>query len=68
MAYTHLTEDERYQIDDLRREGFTQIVIAKKLGRSSSTVSRELSHNLGARGWRPRQAQLKASERLAVRG
>lgn len=68
MSYIHLTEEERYQIDDLKREGFSQIAIAKQLGRAVSTVSRELHRNKGARGWRPRQAQLKASERLMARG
>jgi len=68
MDYTHLTEDERYQIDDLLREGYSQSAIAKMLGRSRSTLSRELCRNKGERGWRPRQAQLKASERLIVRG
>lgn len=68
MKYTHLTAEERYQIDDLKREGFSQISIAKKLCRSVSTVSRELSRNEGERGWKPRQAHLKASERLMTRG
>jgi transposase, IS30 family len=68
MDYMHLTEEERYQIDDLKREGFTQTAIAKKLGRSRSTLSRELRRNEGDRGWRPRQAQLKAIDRLATRG
>jgi IS30 family transposase len=68
MDYKHLTEEERYQIDDLRREGFNQAEIAKKIGRSPSTLSRELRRNHGERGWRPRQAQLKAVDRLVVRG
>lgn len=68
MDYKHLTEEERYQIDDLRREGFNQEEIAQKIGRSPSTLSRELKRNKGERGWRPRQAQLKAVERLAARG
>ena len=68
MDYKHLTEKKRYQIDDLRREGFKQNQIAKKLGRSSSILSRELRHNHGDRGWRPRQAQLQAVERLIARG
>ncbi len=68
MDYKHLTEEERYQIDDLRREGFKQNQIAKKLGRSPSTLSRELRRNHGERGWRPRQAQLKSVERLIARG
>jgi IS30 family transposase len=68
MDYKHLTEDERYQIDDMRREGFNQGAIALALNRSPSTLSRELRRNIGDRGWRPRQAQLKATERLGVRG
>ena len=68
MDYTHLTEDERYQMDDLRREGFSQAKIAEALGRSPSSISRELNRNSGERGWRPRQAQLKATGRLNERG
>jgi IS30 family transposase len=68
MDYKHLTEEERYQIDDLRREGFNQKQIAKKIGRSPSTLSRELRRNEGERGWRPRQAQIKSVERLVARG
>ena len=68
MDYKHLTEEERYQIDDLRREGFNQAEIAIKIGRSPSTLSRELRRNHGERGWRPRQAQVKAVDRLVARG
>jgi IS30 family transposase len=68
MAYKHLTEDERYQIDDLLREGYSQRKIAQQLGRATSTLSRELQRNKGQRGWRPRQAQSKAVERLVMRG
>jgi IS30 family transposase len=68
MDYKHLTEEERYQIDDMKREGFSQREIARALGRSPSTLSRELRRNEGDRGWRPRQADIKASERLTARG
>jgi IS30 family transposase len=68
MKYKHLTEDERYQIDELLREGYSQLAIANRLNRSSSTVSRELKRNKGERGWRPRQAHYKATEKLAIRG
>lgn len=68
MHYTHLTEEERYQIDDLKREGFSKNLIAKRLGRSRSTLSKELRRKEGARGWRPRLAQQKATERLVMRG
>ena len=68
MEYTHLTAEERYQIDDLLREGFKQKKIAGLLNRSESTLSRELRRNKGERGWRPRQAHMKAQERLSDRG
>ncbi len=68
MDYKHLTEEERYQIDDLQREGFSQADIAAQMGRSRSTLSRELRRNKGERGYRPRQAQQKAMERLVERG
>jgi IS30 family transposase len=68
MKYTHLTVDERYQIEEYKREGYSQRKIASALGRSVSTLSRELSRNLGSRGYRPRQAQIKATERLSIRG
>lgn len=68
MDYTHLTEEERYHIYDLKREGFNQVQIAIEIGRSASTISRELRRNAGERGWRPRQAGLKAMERLCERG
>ena len=68
MKYKHLTEDERYQIEELLCEGFSQLAIAKRLNRSPSTLSRELQRNQGERGWRPRQAQSKAAMRLVTRG
>lgn len=66
--YNHLTEDERYQMDELRREGLGPTAIAAALGRSPSTISRELRRNVGERGWRPRQAHGKARGRLSERG
>lgn len=68
MEYKHLTAEERYQIDDLKREGFSLESIAEKLSRSFSTIFRELKRNKGERGWRPGQAEEKAKERLSVRG
>lgn len=68
MEYRHLTEEERYQIDDMRREGFNQKEIAIFLNRAESTVSRELKRNEGDRGWRPRQAHQKSTQRLSERG
>jgi len=68
MCYTHMTEDERYELDELLRDGFSQRAIGAQLKRSPSTISRELRRNKGERGWRPRQAQRKSVARLTARG
>ena len=60
MDYTHLTEDERYQIYESLAANLSQAAIAKLLGRSASTICRELQRNWGQRGYRPRQAQGKS--------
>ncbi|MDP2098326.1 MAG: helix-turn-helix domain-containing protein [Methylobacter sp.] len=39
--------------------------IAKDIGRSTSTISRELRRNKGKRGYRYQQAQIKADRRHA---
>lgn len=68
MSYTHLTMEERYQMEDLRSEGFSKSGIAKKLGRSTSTVTREMKRNKGERLWRAHSAHEKAKGRLLMRG
>ena len=68
MSYNHVTEDERYEMGDLKHEGFSQNDIAILLGRSPSTISREFRRNKGCRGWRPGQANHLAQDRLIVRG
>jgi IS30 family transposase len=66
MNYTHLTQVERYQIYALKKVGQTQKQIAVILKRSESTICRELQRNTGGRGYRPKQAQKKATERRAI--
>ncbi|CAM3775729.1 IS30 family transposase [Xenorhabdus thuongxuanensis] len=63
MAYTQLTEIERYQIFSLKEAGFTQRFIATSLSRNPSTISREVRRNWAAPKYCPKQAQLKALER-----
>ncbi|WP_444944881.1 IS30 family transposase [Microbulbifer sp. ZKSA006] len=63
MSYNQLTENERYQIDALKKVGLTQKEIADQLGRSPSTISRELKRNRGLRGYRPAQAQRLSDSR-----
>ena len=45
MNYTHLTQEERYQIYALKKAGHNQNEIANVLERSESTISRELARN-----------------------
>jgi transposase, IS30 family len=45
IKYTQLTQRERYLITHYRGKGFSQARIAHLLGRSPSTVSRELARN-----------------------
>lgn len=63
MSYTHLTPEERYQIYALWSAGHSQALIARHLGRSPSTISREMGRNSGQRGYRPKQAHEQALER-----
>ncbi len=65
MNYNQLTENERYQIYSLLKEGLTQKQIAVNLDRSPSTISRELKRNRGLRGYRPKQAQSLSDQRRA---
>ena len=61
------TRDERYQIYALRKAGHSQKEIAEVLGRSPSTISRELRRNKGLKGYRPEQAHRLAQNRKKER-
>jgi transposase, IS30 family len=63
MTYKHLSQAERYQIHALMKAGHDQSQIAKLLDRHKSTISRELSHNTGSRGYRPKQACEMSADR-----
>lgn len=45
MTYTHLTQEERYQIYALKLNGISIACIAATVGRDRSTISRELKRN-----------------------
>jgi IS30 family transposase len=62
MNYTHLSQNERYQIYSML-ELLPVADIAKHLGRHESTIRRELVRNRGGRGYRPKQAQVLADVR-----
>ena len=56
-SYSHLSCWEREQVAVLRAAGHSQRAIAEALGRSVSTISRELRRNrLGSGGYSPRHA------------
>jgi IS30 family transposase len=67
MTYTHLTQDERYQIHALKRQGVSLARIAAELERSRSTITRELKRNAGAAGYKPAQAHVCARKRQCDR-
>ena len=66
--YTQLTQEERYQIHALMKAGHSFSDIARILGRSKSTISREVRRNKGLRGYRPKQAHRLAQERRKANG
>lgn len=63
QQYRHLTSDDRIVIHTLLQVGKSRRCIAGLLGRSHVTISREISRNTGARGYRPKQAQQNAEVR-----
>lgn len=63
MAYRQLTQEQRYAIYTLRKEGFSQRRIARCVGVHPSTISRELRRNVNRRGYRPKMAHRLAMAR-----
>ena len=57
MNYKQLTQEERYQIYALMKANHNQKDIANILGRSASSISREIKRNKVLKGYRPKQAQ-----------
>jgi len=45
MPYTHLTEQNRYVISHLKLAGYSYREIARRIGRSHTTISREIKRN-----------------------
>ena len=63
MSYHHITSEQRYTIDVLLRQKKSRKEIAKTIGVSESTLSREIKRNSGQRGYHYKQAQVKAADR-----
>jgi len=60
MSYTHLTRSERFCLEELRQKGLSIRAIARMLGRSASTISRELKRNSNRKGYHPYYAYSQA--------
>lgn len=68
MGCHHLTEGERYQIEALSKAKKSPTYIAQQLGRSKSTISRELARNNGRRVYRAVDAQQRYRQQLIDKG
>jgi IS30 family transposase len=60
---THLTREQRYQIEALLVAKKSQKEIALIIGKDPSVVSRELRRNSHMRGYSARMAQMYVDER-----
>lgn len=67
MGYHQLAENERYQIECYRRAGYSIRQMARWMGRSASTISRELRRNVGVTGYWGRKAHRLAKRRCRDR-
>ena len=66
LNYTHLSQEERYQIYALRRRGVAIATIAADLQRHPNTIARELKRNASAKGYyHPAKAHAQAKARLS---
>ena len=54
--YTQLSQDERYEIYATLKSKGSIASLVRELGRSRSTIYRELKRNTGQRGYRAQQA------------
>jgi len=61
--YTHLQAEERLTLSALHQQGHSRRAIARHLGRSPSTVCRELLRNNSAAGYASRIAQARSRRR-----
>lgn len=51
MNYTHITQDERYQIAILGKAGHDKSSIARMMNRHKSTIGREMARNRAKRSY-----------------
>jgi IS30 family transposase len=67
MSYQHLSLAERHYIEISRKKKVSHNQIAKDLGRSQSTITREIRRNTGLRGYRHKQANHLATGRHSTK-
>jgi transposase, IS30 family len=68
MTYSHLTQDERYQISNLKAQHLSIAAIAQTLKRHRSTISREIQRNACSAGnYQATQAHTLCTARLSAR-
>lgn len=62
---SHLTQEQRYTISEMKQKGYSQNSIAEVIGKDKSVVSRELSRNCDKRNgeYRHKLAQAKCEKR-----
>ena len=63
MENTHLTYEERIQISVLLKDGYSKRAIAIHIGRSHSTIVREITRNSASGKYDPNRAKQKARSR-----
>ncbi len=63
MTYKRVTDTERRLIRMWRQAGYGQRETARRLGRSPSSICREIARNSGGNGYQPHQAHAMAQER-----
>ena len=63
MLYTHFTLEERVFLQDSLKQRLSIRRIAELLGRSPSSVSREIKRNKSKRGYRAKKADISAKAR-----
>jgi len=67
MSYKHLSLEERHYIELSMKNEKTLSEIGKELGRSQSTITREIARNKGLRGYRHNQADRMANKRHEIK-
>lgn len=66
MSHSHLTTEERVCIELFVSQGMSCREMARRLGRSHTTVSRELNRNRSKSGYRAQTADCRARKRRAI--